>query len=40
MIELLQFIFSDVWHFLGFWLLLATVFSSPWLRIRIGGKGE
>lgn len=40
MMEVLQFIFSDIWHFFGFWLLLATVFFSPFLRIRIGGKGE
>lgn len=40
MIELLQFIFSDIWHFFGFWLLLATVFSSQFLRIRIGGKDQ
>ena len=40
MMEILQFIFSSGWHFFGFWILLATVFSSPFLRIRIGGKDE
>ena len=34
MIEVLEFIFQDFWHFVGTLLLLASIF--PCIKIRIG----
>lgn len=35
MIEVLEFIFQDFWHFVGSFLLLLAI--CPWNRVTIGG---
>jgi hypothetical protein len=35
MIEVLQFIFQDFWHFVGTLILLLAI--CPWNNIKIGG---
>lgn len=36
MLEVLQFIFQDFWHFAGTWLLLIAI--CPWNNIKIVSK--
>ena len=38
MIEVLQFIFKDFWHFVGTWLLLMTI--CPWKNIKMDFRGK
>lgn len=42
MLEVLHFIFRDVWTFLGTWLLLATIANGlgGWFRINIRKGGN
>ena len=32
--QILEFIFKDIWHFLGTWLLLDAIFGHPLVRIQ------
>ncbi len=36
MVEVLEFIFQDFWHFIGTFILLLAI--CPWNNIRIGAK--
>lgn len=36
MVEVLEFIFQDFWHFAGTVILLLAIY--PWNKVRIGGK--
>lgn len=36
MVEVLEFIFQDFWHFAGTLILLLAI--CPWNKVRIGGK--
>ncbi len=38
MLEVLQFIFQDFWHFAGTWVLLMAI--CPWNNIRMVSKGK